>query len=228
MGHRFSIGRSSRILLAALSLSAFPPLAHAQVFELGGGVGRGCIGDVGRICGDGHGWMGSVYGGLWVSPRFQIVVRVAALPREDYSYSTPRDDRFSLVDDPSLRNLPRINITSRERRRVLSGAEALYRFGRSTRIGATLGVGLGTVTDRMALSCEPAGCERILSAMGSPIGRMEGHVGNLTLIAGLSGRAWRRLQLSGGARLHNFVGGEGEGLSTAEAFTSVGVRFGAF
>lgn len=53
-------------------------------------------------------------------------------------------------------------------------------------------------------------------------------MGNLRLVAGLSGRARRRLQIFGGARLHNFVGGEGEGLSTAEAFTSVGVRFGAF
>ena len=228
MRQRYSVAFSSRILFAALTVSALPPLAHAQVFEVGGGVGGGCTGDVGRICGDGHGLMGSVYGGLWVSPRFQIVVRVAALPREDYSYSTPRDDRFSLVDDPSLRNLPRVDITRRERRRVLSGAEALYHFGRSSRISATVGIGLGTVSDRMVLSCEPGGCERILSALGTPIGRTEGHVGNLTLIAGLSGRAWRRLQIFGGARLHNFVGGEGEGLSTAEAFISVGVRFGAF
>ena len=228
MRQRYSVASRLWILLAALTLSGVPTLAYAQVFELGGGVGRGCTGDVGRICGDGHGLMGSVYGGLWVSPRFQIVVRVAALPMQDYSYSTTRDDRFSLVDDPSLRNLPRINITSRERRRVLSGAEALYHFGRSSRVGATLGVGLGTVSDHMVLSCEPGGCERILSALGSPIGRTEGHVGNLTLIAGLSGRAWRRLQIFGGARLHNFVGGEGEGLSTIEAFTTVGVRLGAF
>ena len=228
MRHGHPLIVSSRILSAALTLSALPPLAHAQVFELGGGVGRGCTGDVGRICGDEHGLMGSVYGGLWVSPRFQIAVRVAALPLGDYSYSTPRDDRFSLIADAPLRDLPRITITSRERRRVLSGAEALYHFGRSSRVGATLGVGLGTISDRMVLSCEPGGCERILSALGSPVGRTEGHVGNLTLIAGLSGRAWRRLQIFGGARLHNFVGGEGEGLSTAEAFTSVGVRFGAF
>jgi hypothetical protein len=228
MRQRYAVAFSSRILFAALTLSARPPLAHAQVFELGGGLSRGCTGDVGRICGDDHGLMGSVYGGLWVSPRVQIVVRVAALPLEDYSYSTTRDDRFSLVDDPSLRNLPRVNITSRHRRRVLSGAEALYHFGRSGRVGATVGVGLGTVSDRLVLTCEPAGCERILSAMGSPIGHMEGHVGNLTLVAGLSGRAWRRLQISGGVRLHNFVGGEGEGLSTAEAFISAGVRFGAF
>jgi hypothetical protein len=228
MRHRNPFTFSSRILFAALTLGSLPPLAHAQVFELGFGVSRACTGDVGRICGDDDGLMGAVYGGLWVSPRFQIAVRVAALPLEDFSYSTPRDDRFSLVDNPALRSLPRINITTRERRRVLSGAEALYHFGRSNGVGATVGVGLGTLSDRMVLSCEPSGCERILSAIGSPVGRTEGHVGNLTLIAGLSGRAWHHLQISGGVRLHNLVGGEGEGLSTMEAFTSVGVRLGAF
>jgi len=147
------------------------------------------------------------------------------LPLDDFSYSTPRDDRFSLVADPDLQRLPRIDITTRSRRRVLTGAEAIYYFAGSSSVGAMLGVGLGTVSDRLVQSCEPAGCDRILAALGSPVGRIEGHVGNVTLVAGLSGRAWRGLQISGGVRLHNFAG---ENLSTTEAFTSVGLRFGPF
>lgn len=226
MRERISVVSGVSILLAAAILGSLPHLVHAQVFEFGGGVGRGCTGDSSGFCGDEHGLMGAVYGGVWVSPGFQVAIRIAKLPLEDFTYSTPRDDRFTLVDDPALRSLPRIDITTRERRRVLTVAEALYHFARSSPVGAMLGVGLGTVSDRMVVSCEPAGCDRILSALGSRVGRTEGHVGNVTFTAGLSGRAWRNsLQISGGVRLHNFAG---ENWSTTEAFTSVGFRFGAF
>jgi hypothetical protein len=115
MRDRISGMSGLRTLLAtAAILGSLPQLVRAQVFELGGGVGRGCTGDSSGVCGDEHGLMGALYAGVWVSPNFQVAIRIAALPLEEFSYSTPRDDRFTLVDDPALRNLPRIDIMTRE------------------------------------------------------------------------------------------------------------------
>lgn len=225
MRQRYSVASRFGILLAAAIVGSCPRLVAAQIFELGGGVGRGCTGDSSGFCSNEHGAMGALYGGLWISPRVQVAVRIAVLPQDDFNYSTPRDDRFALVDDPALRSLSRIDIKTRERRRVLTGVEALYHFAGSSRAGAMLGVGLGTASDRMVVSCEPAGCDRILSALGSRVGGIEGHVGNLTLSAGLSGSAGRRVRISAGVRLHNFAG---ESWSTTEAFTSLGILVGAF
>jgi hypothetical protein len=216
---------TGRIACVALLTWSCHSEAVAQGFEAGAGIGRGCTGDSSGFCSDETGPMWSLHAGVWMTEHVQIAIRIAALPLDGFRYSTPRDDRFSLVPDPDLQSLPRIDITTRDRRRVLTGAEVIYHFAGSSGVGAMLGVGLGTVSDRLVQSCEPAGCERILSALGSRVGRIEGHVGNLTFVAGLSGRARRRLQVSGGVRLHNFAG---ENLSTTEAFTSVGLRFGAF
>jgi hypothetical protein len=160
-----------------------------------------------------------------VSPKVQIVLRVANLPLDDSSHWTPRDERFNLADDPAARTLPRIDTTATSRSRRLVTAEVLYYFVRDGGFGAVLGAGLGDLSDRGTLSCLPAGCERVLRVLGSPVGDWASHVNNLTLMAGLSGRAARRLQVSGGVRLHNFAG---ESLSTSELFLAAGVLFGRF
>lgn len=49
------------------------------------------------------------------------------------------------------------------------------------------------------------------------------HIGNMTIVAGLSGRVTRKVYVRGGMRLHNFGG---EGLSTSEIFIATAYRFG--
>lgn len=213
-----------RIACLALLIWGFHGEASAQGFEAGGGIGRACTSDS-SFCGGETGAMWSLHAGFWITEHAQIMFRIVALPLDDFRYSRPRDERFNRVADPDLQSLRRIDVTARDRRRVVSGAEAIYYFSGSSGLGAILGVGLGTVSSHLVESCEPAGCERILPALGSRVGRIESHVANFTFLAGLSGRPWRRLQISGGVRLHNFWG---EYWSTTEAFTSMGFRFGAF
>jgi hypothetical protein len=216
---------TGRIACLALLIWSCHSEAAAQGFEAGAGIGRGCTGDSSGFCGDQTGPMWSLHAGFWMTEHVQIAFRIAALPLADYRYSRPRDERFNRVADPDLQSLRGIDVTDRDRRRVMSGVEAIYNFAGSSGLSAILGVGFGTVSSLLVESCEPAGCERILPALGSRVGRIESRVGNLTFLAGLSGRASRRLQISGGVRLHNFWG---EYWSTTEAFTSVGLRFGAF
>ena len=169
--------------------------------------------------------MPALHGGVWVSPRVQIVLRVANLPLDDQSYSTYRNDRLNLGDDPAARPLSRIDITTTSRSRRLVSGEVLFHFVRDGGFGAVLGAGLGDLGDRGTLACLPAGCERVLAATGSGAGDWATHVNNLTMIAGLSGRVGRRVQMTGGVRLHNFAG---ESLSTSEVFLAAGVLFRRF
>ena len=194
----------------------------AQGFEVGAGIARGCTGDSSGFCSGQTGPMWAVHGGYWITDYVQIAVRFAALPLDDFTYSTPRDDRFDLVDDAEARRLTRIDITTRSRSRWLSGGEILYYFAGSRRFGFVLGAGIGELSNRMVLSCAPAGCERVLTVLGSRLGRITGGTGNVTGVVGLSGPATRRLRISGGVRLHNFAG---ESNSTTEAFLTAGMRF---
>ena len=191
-------------------------------FEAGAGIGRGCTGDSSGFCSDETGLMWSVHAGFWITEYLQIAARFSALPLDDISHSTSRDDRFSLADDEQARNLPQIDVTSRERSRHLFGGEVLYYFAGARRFGFVLGAGLGELSNRQVVTCAPAGCERVLRALGDHAGRTAGGVGNLTGIVGLSGPVTNRLRLSGGVRLHNFAG---ESNSTTEAFMTAGVRF---
>jgi hypothetical protein len=225
MVYRPSVVFALKPLLTVAILVCLSRAATAQVFELGAGLSRGCIGDSSGFCGDEAGAMWAVHGSLWVSARWQISLRLATLPLPDTSHSTLRDDRFNLVVDPALRTLPRIDITSRERSRQVAAGEALYHFAGGRRFGAVLGIGVGEVRTRLTLSCEPDGCEQVMRALGERSGPITPQGRNLTLIAGLSGPAWARVQLAGGVRLHNLAG---EGMSTAEMYLTTAIRFGAF
>ena len=196
--------------------------AAAQGFEAGAGIGRGCTGDSSGFCSDETGPMWSLHAGFWITEHVQLAVRFAVLPVDDFTSSTPRDARFDLADDEAPRSLARIDITSRNGSRWLSGGEILYHFAGSRRFGFVLGAGIGELSNRMTLSCAPAGCERVVSALGSRLGRVTGGTGNVTGVAGLSGPVTRRLRISGGVRVHNFAG---ESNSTTEAFMTAGVRF---
>ena len=99
--------------------------AAAQGFEAGAGIGRGCTGDSSGFCSDETGPMWSLHAGLWVTEHVQIAIRIAALPLDDFRYSTPRDDRFGLVPDPDLQSLPRIDITTPSLRRIFRRTSAL-------------------------------------------------------------------------------------------------------
>jgi hypothetical protein len=213
-----------RMLLAVVILESRARPAAAQVFELGGGVSRGCVGDSSGFCGDDAGALWALEGGLWATSRWQITLRLAWLPLPGFEHSTPRDERFNRAGDPAARGLPRIDITVRDRSRLLYGAEGLYHFAGANHFGAVLGFGVGEVRNRSKSTCQPAGCEDVMAALNrgggdaSPRG-----VGNLTLIAGLSGPAAKRIRVSAGVRLHNFFG---EGLSTSEAFLTTAFRLG--
>ena len=126
---------------------------------------------------------------------------------------------------PPRGRLPRIDITTTSRSRRLVSGEVLFHFVRDGGFGAMLGAGFGDLSNRGTVACLPAGCERVLTALGAAMGDWASHVNNLTMIAGLSGRVGHRLQMTGGVRLHNFAG---ESLSTSEVFLAAGVLFGRF
>ena len=140
-----------RMLLAVGMLGSLARPAAAQVFELGGGVSRGCTGDSSGFCSDQTGPMWALHGGIWLSPvADQPAARILPLP--DFGYSTPRDERFNRAADPAARVVPRIDITTRENSRQLAGGEATLPFRGSGRLGAVLGVGLGEVSNRSTSS----------------------------------------------------------------------------
>ena len=64
-----------------------------------------------------------------------------------------------------------------------------------------------------------------MRALGERPGSITSRGGNVTFIAGLSGPAWARVQLSSGVRLHNLAG---EGMSTRRNVLTTAIRFGAF
>jgi hypothetical protein len=206
----------------ALVLWGICRTAAAQGFEVGAGISRGCTGDSSGFCSGQTGPMWAVHGGYWISDHVQIAVRFAALPLDDFTYSTHRDDRFNVADDAAARSLTRLDITSRNRSRQVWGGELLYYFAGARRFGFVLGAGLGELSNRSVQSCAPTGCERVLAAVGSQLGRSVGTAGNLTGIFGLSGPAGRRVRFAGGVRLHNFAG---ENNSTTEVFLTAGMRF---
>jgi len=202
---------------------SLPVTVAAQGFELGGSVSHGCTGDSSGFCSGDTGVMPAIYGALWISPKVQFLLRAANLPLDDQSYSTQRDDRFNLADDAANRTLARIDVSSTARSRRLVSAEILYHFAPESGLEAVLGAGFGDLSDRARLTCQPAGCEGVLGARGSPVGDWASHVNNLTMVAGLSGRIGRRVRMTGGVRLHNFAG---ESLSTSELFLGAGMLFG--
>jgi hypothetical protein len=60
-----------------------------------------------------------------------------------------------------------------------------------------------------------------MPVLGSGVGRTTSRAGNVTIVAGLSGRVHDRVQLRGGVRLHNFAGEE---ISTTEVFIATAYR----
>ena len=211
-----------KIAWLSLLIWGFHSGAAGQALEVGGGIARGCTGDSSGFCSDETGPMWSVHAGFWIAEHLEMAVRFAALPLDDFRYSTPRDDRFNRADDEHARGLARIDITARARSRHIGGGELLYYFAGARRIGFVLGAGLGTLNNRQVVTCAPAGCERVLRALGSQAGRTSGRTANMTWITGVSGPATTRLRISCGVRLHNFAG---ENNSTTEGFLTAGVRF---
>ena len=211
-----------QVLLAVTVLIGSTPAA-AQVFEVGAGIGRGCIGDSSGFCGNETGPMLATHASAWMADRFEIGLRLARLPRKSFGYTVPRDSRFDRVDDPAIRQMSRIAVGVRDRSRRIFAGEAIYHFARGRPVRALLGLGLGEVINHFDHSCAPAGCERLMPIVASPVGKGSIVTGNLTIIAGVSGRIRERLQVRGGVRLHNFAG---EGASTTEVFIATGYRFG--
>jgi hypothetical protein len=89
-------------------------------------------------------------------------------------------------------------------------------------VRAFVGGGFGQLSNRGVQTCAPAGCERLMSILSSPVGRHARALSNMTIIGGVSGRITSRLHVRGGVRLHNLAG---EGLSTAETFVGTSYRF---
>jgi hypothetical protein len=218
-------GKPMRAMGLALALLAIytPAAAQWTAVEVGVDIGRGCIGDSGGFCGNEIGTTRAAHASAWIDDRLEIGVRLAVLHLEDWNYFQERDSRFDLVNDPEARTLSGIDIAVRERSRRILSAEAIYHFTRGRPIRAFLGGGLGQLRNRGMKTCAPAGCERLMSILSSPVGRYATSLANMTIIAGLSGRITSRLFVRGGVRLHNLGG---EGLSTAETFIGTSYRFG--
>ena len=62
-----------------------------------------------------------------------------------------------------------------------------------------------------------------MAILGQPVGRHSRSIGNITLVAGISGRLKNTVRLRAGVRLHNFAGEEN---ATTEVFVAAGYRFG--
>jgi hypothetical protein len=210
-----------RLLALGALLALFAGTAQAQVLEIGAGIGRGCVGDSSGFCGDEAGPMWSASVGLMLDDRVELGVRLSGLPLPDITYVVHRDDRFNVASDPAVRGLPQIVVSDESRsRRVLAG-EAIYHFNRGRPVRLMLGVGIGTRTDQGVLACRPAGCDQLMPVLSNPVGHFAGRTGNLTIVAGLSGRIHDRVQVRGGVRLHNFAGEE---TSTTEVFVTTAYR----
>jgi hypothetical protein len=167
--------------------------------------------------------MWAVHASTWIADRLEIGIRYALLPLPDQRYSVTRDDRFGLSADPAARLLPRVDVTVENRSQRIVSGETIYHFARGRPARLFLGAGLGDKTHRYEQACAPAACESLMPILSSPVGRGSSHAGNLTAIAGVSGRIRRRLQVRAGIRLHNFGAEES---STSEAFIATGYRFG--
>ena len=209
-------------LRALMFLSVCAP-ATAQVIEIGAGVGRACVGTDGSVCGDDTGAMWSIHSSIWFDDRLEVSARFAMFALPDWKYSQSRDDRFNLVDDPAVRQIQRIDVTFNERSRQILSGEAIYHFARGRPVRGFIGFGFGTLTNRGFQACIPAGCERLMPFLSSPVGRLSHTSENMTMIAGASGRISERLRVQGGLRFHNLPA---EGRSTTEAFVATGYQFG--
>jgi hypothetical protein len=196
--------------------------ASAQVVELGGGLSRGCPGDSSGFCGDDRGAMWAVHTTVWFDDRLEAGIRFGVLPLPDYTHAVAHDSRFDVVDDPAIRELPRVDVAVRDRSRRIFSGEAIYHFARGRIVRPMLGIGLGDMSNRFDQACAPAGCERLMPTLSSPVGKQATHIHNVTIVAGLSTRIHDKLQLRGGVRLHNFAGEE---TSTSELFIASGIRF---
>jgi hypothetical protein len=212
-----------RQILVVLTWLTLCAPALAQKAEVGMGIGRGCAGAEGGFCGDDIGAMWSAHASVWIEDRLEIGVRIATLPLPDRTYSVPRDDRFNKASDLAIRQLSRVDVAVWDRSRQLLSAEASYHFAPGRPVRGFLGAGLGDRNDRFEQACVPSGCEALMPILSSPVGQRSIHGGNLTAIAGVSGRIRKALQVRVGIRLHNLAS---EGLSTTEIFIATGYRFG--
>jgi hypothetical protein len=212
-----------RYTLCTLMFLGMCASATAQVIEIGAGIGRACVGTDGSTCGYDRGAMSSIYSSVWFDDRLEVSARFATMPLPDWKYSQYRDDRFNLVADPAARQLPRVDVTVRDRSRQIVTGEAIYHFARGRPVRGFLGLGFGNLTNRDLVSCAPAGCERVMPFVSSPVGRLSHTSENMTIIAGASGRISKRLRVQGGFRFHNLPA---EGRSTTEAFVAAGHQFG--
>jgi hypothetical protein len=211
-----------RLLLAIAAVMAAPAAAAtAQILEIGAGLGRGCVGDSSGFCGDEAGLMWAATAGIRLDDRIELSVRLARLPLPDLTYVVRRDDRFNVASDPAVRQLPQIVVADESRSRQILSGEAVYHFRRGSTVRPMLGLGLGTRIHRDQLSCRPVGCEELMPVLASGVGRTTSRAGNITIVAGLSGRVHDRVQLRGGVRLHNFAGEE---ISTTEVFIATAYR----
>ena len=210
-----------QLLIVAFLMTASP--AGAQVFEVSAGIGRGCIGSEGGLCGDDKGRVLATHASVWLDDRLELGVRFATLGLRDQTYFIAHDSRFEAADDPAARQLPRIDVASRNRSRRILNGDVLYHFQRGRPVRILLGLGFGRRWDLSTETCTPAGCERIMAILSSGGSFLPGAHRDIAIVTGLSSRVRQRVEIRGGVRLHNFAG---EGTSTAELFIATGYRLG--
>lgn len=187
--------------------------ADAQPFTAGATFGTGCRGSEASVCGNGGGVMSSVTGGVWLTERLLVDGRLAFLTMNDFRGDTRSQDGSTPL---------RIAYDRKPRR--YAALEALYHFGPQTIARAFVGGAVGRYVDRTIARCvDPPGCDALVPPY-FPLGpRSESQVTG-TFLVGIAGPTLRgRLDLRGGAALHNF-GAEHQ--STVELFFGASYRFG--
>lgn len=214
--------RTSRrlVLLTGLFACATSSL-FAQSIEVGGTLGLGARGSEGSLVRSEARLIGGAHVGAWWADRVETAVRVAwlDLPREsgiDTYYTGCQVD----LDIGRCRPTGSVRIVRQASARRFVAGQALYHFQRGRPVRPYAGVGIGLMLDRERLTCEVAGCERLLP--GLPLGTRRSSARDVTAIGGLSALIAGHIVLRGGVQFHRPAG---EDLSLFETLVGVGYRF---
>jgi hypothetical protein len=205
-----------------------PASVIAQSVEAGGTIGTGARGTESKLARQEARLVTSLHLSGWWADRLETSFRVGWIDLPDISSRSTY--YYGCVPDANGRCLPTGSLEVIGRRigeRRLVAGQVLYHFRRGKKLRPHVGLGFGRTHDSEMLSCEPAGCEAILSGLpfgnsGPPLGRRSTTYPDQAWIAGVSTLFWNRVVLRGGVYIHSFAGEE---RSLTETSVQVGYRF---
>jgi hypothetical protein len=196
-----------RAIIFATWLSVAWAPAAAQTIEVGGSVGRGCLGSDGSLCGSGARPMIAAHTTWWLTDRTDVGLRAAYVGLPEHGFET--------VFPVAIRG----TVTDRSRQFV--SLLVAHHFTRATALRPMLGLGSGWIVHSEQVACEPPGCGQLPGAPRE--GEHRGRLVDVIVLAGLSGEVKDRWVWRGGWLSHRFGNDEN---STSEFFVALGYRLG--